>query len=210
MASGTRAKQIQTIIHHHQIVGQTSVENKPYVYRLFLVAYFLLSFSLGSCQSQQKEGEIFLFPNGYVGSAIIVFNQKQGKDILYDENKNRIYEFDSSGYLFTKFAPNNGFISTNKINYFYYDPKSKKRISKLDYLWLNRSKLDSVIFQKQNFVTGLITGTISALDHKSKINYLSLSIYSPFTFKETNDFIYKSKINKIDSLPIILNSSGNK
>lgn len=78
---------------------------------LFAILLFFIS-----C-SHKGEDSIYLIPENYEGNLLIVFNQQEGEETLY-ENKERIYHFGTSGILKTKFQSNYG-IQNNF--YFYLD-----------------------------------------------------------------------------------------
>ena len=69
-----------------------------------------------SC-GRQGENCIYLIPRDYEGNLIIIYDQKEGKDPVYD-NQTRVYTFDKSGVLTTKFKANYG-IQQNQ--YYYVD-----------------------------------------------------------------------------------------
>jgi hypothetical protein len=69
------------------------------------------------------DDEIFLMPNNYQGAVYIIFNQKKGQPIKY-ENESRLYEIPQNGILKTQFDLNDGWHSVSK----YYYIKNGKRI----------------------------------------------------------------------------------
>jgi len=59
------------------------------------------------CSCQNRESEIFILPEDYIGYAIVVFNQKDGEKPKYFEGK-RVYEIPSNGILKTQFEADYG------------------------------------------------------------------------------------------------------
>ena len=98
----------------------------------FQLLYLSILIVLISCKTK-GEDSIYLVPKYYEGNLVILFNQKEGLDTLY-ENKKRIYRFDYNGVLKTKFEPNYG----TKQHLYYYVDKLGNR-SPLKYL--SRSEL---------------------------------------------------------------------
>lgn len=58
------------------------------------------------------ESETFLIPRNYRGRVRIIFNQKCGETIKY-EDKRRAYDIPNDGILFTQFKDEQGFINQN-------------------------------------------------------------------------------------------------
>jgi hypothetical protein len=85
--------------------------------RTQLILYTGLLICIAS--SCQKKGEdcIYLIPKNFEGNILLVFEQKEGADTLY-EGKTRVYRFDTTGILKTKFAPNYGI---QRKSYYYVD-----------------------------------------------------------------------------------------
>lgn len=67
----------------------------------------------GGCS--KPEPETYIIPFGYLGRVNIIFNQKNGMPVKY-ENGRRIYEIPSNGILLTQFKDEYGFIN----HQFYY------------------------------------------------------------------------------------------
>jgi hypothetical protein len=61
----------------------------------------LLSFFLSGC-IPNAQPEIFLIPNNFVGTVLILFEQKNGEEKKYNDNA-RIYNISNSGILSSKF-----------------------------------------------------------------------------------------------------------
>lgn len=96
----------------------------------------ILSVLLIVCQllgCDQGEGTIIVVPKGYTGYVMIIYDQVNGAEPIY-ENGKRVYRVPESGILKTKFSPNSGWTefpefyyekisATNKIPY-KFDPKT--------------------------------------------------------------------------------------
>ncbi|MBK1442574.1 hypothetical protein JHJ32_21420 [Parapedobacter sp. ISTM3] len=65
----------------------------------------------------RAEEEIVIVPRNYTGYIIIVYNQANGADPIY-ENRKRVYQVPSNGVLKTKFSPNPGWMGFPE---FYYE-----------------------------------------------------------------------------------------
>jgi len=78
----------------------------------------LLNISCG----QKGEDSIYLIPQNFEGNVLIIFNQKDGLNIVYEDHT-RVYQIDTSGVLRTKFSGNYGL----KRNYYYYVDSLGKR-----------------------------------------------------------------------------------
>ena len=75
------------------------------------------------------EPETFLIPENYRGQVFIMFNEKCGNEIKYEEDR-RVYEIPNDGILMTKFEDEQGFINQE----FYLVDKNgkRKKIEQLD------------------------------------------------------------------------------
>ena len=69
-----------------------------------------------SC-GRKGEDSVYLIPKNYEGNLLIIFNQDHGVDTTYEQQA-RVYSFDTTGVLITKFSPNYG-IQQNR--YYYVD-----------------------------------------------------------------------------------------
>ena len=56
---------------------------------------------------RKGEDSVYLIPKNYEGNLIIVFNQDNGVDTIYEQQA-RLYSFDTTGVLMTRFSPNYG------------------------------------------------------------------------------------------------------
>lgn len=76
--------------------------------------------------SCQKKGEncIYLIPENFEGNILIIYDQFDGSNVVY-ENKSRLYIFDTTGVLKTKFKPNYG-LQQNE--YFYVNRVGERKI----------------------------------------------------------------------------------
>jgi len=96
---------------------------------MLLRTHLILSLALltitSSCQKNGKDC-IYLIPENFEGNILIIYEQQNGMDATY-ENKNRVYFFDTTGVLKTKFAPNYGM---QKNHYFYVDSLGKRSLIK--------------------------------------------------------------------------------
>ena len=87
-----------------------------------LVKIALVCIALSGCN--QGEREIVVVPSNYIGRVMIVFDQKNGMEPLYNDGK-RVYNIPQNGILKTKFSPNPGWIGTPD---FYYDKISPNKM----------------------------------------------------------------------------------
>jgi Family of unknown function (DUF6843) len=106
-----------------------------------MATFFSLLFFFSSCINK-AEPEIHLIPKGYKGPIIIIFEDKKGKPVKY-ENGKRIYEIPSDGVLGTQFKKQQGSIAPGELKYYYYDEKGQEEIN---YLQSTQGVTDSAIF----------------------------------------------------------------
>jgi len=85
-----------------------------------LLPIFLITQILTACSN--PESEDYLIPQDYKGRVNIIFNQKQGAEIRY-ENGSRVYEIPSSGILLTQFKDEYG---RTDHHYFYVEKTGKR------------------------------------------------------------------------------------
>jgi hypothetical protein len=81
------------------------------IYLTLLINFIFFS---SSCQ-RKGEDCIYLIPKKFEGNILIIFGQDDGVDSVH-EGKNRLYKFDTTGILKTKFKENYGV----QRNYFFY------------------------------------------------------------------------------------------
>ena len=86
---------------------------------------FLVLFLMAGC-SEGREPELYLIPEGYVGSFHIVFNIPSGKPQTY-ENGARVYDIPEDGVLLIQSNSNPGSISGDKINFYYESEDGNRR-----------------------------------------------------------------------------------
>lgn len=86
-----------------------------------LVFFSILFPFLFSCE-HYCEPEVFLIPENYKGPIYIIYNQKNGTNKEYDNNK-RIYRIPTNGILLTKFKDEYGTLNQE----YYYISKDGKR-----------------------------------------------------------------------------------
>lgn len=83
---------------------------------------------LGACSQDagSREPEIYLIPEGYVGSFYILYNLPQGEPQRY-ENGARVYEIPPDGMLLMQSDANEGGpIAIDKIKFFYVRPDGSR------------------------------------------------------------------------------------
>jgi len=124
------------------------------------MAIFSILIFLSSCLNQ-AEPEIHLIPKDYKGPIIIIFDDKQGNPVKY-ENGNRVYEISQDGILRTQFKKQSGSIAPGKLKYYYYDTNGRKEIN---YLQSTANITDSAtyIFSKElsNTTVRYLVGKVS-------------------------------------------------
>jgi len=69
-----------------------------------------------SC-GRKGEDSVYLIPKNFEGNLLIVFNQDKGTDTIYEQQA-RVYSFDTTGVLKTRFSPNYGI---QKNHYYFVD-----------------------------------------------------------------------------------------
>ncbi|MEJ5996010.1 hypothetical protein WG904_16400 [Pedobacter sp. Du54] len=84
---------------------------------LLLVAFILLG-----CDKGEKE--IVVVPRNYTGLILIIYDQPNGADPVFQDGK-RVYEIPSNGILKTKFSPNPGWIGLTEFYYESISPENK-------------------------------------------------------------------------------------
>jgi len=87
-----------------------------------------LSFIIG-CAQKKADDTITLIPKGYTGPFVIILNQKNGEQKVYEDGK-RLYKIPENGVLITKFEAEFG-VQTNR--YYYVDNSGIREEIK----WLN-------------------------------------------------------------------------
>lgn len=98
-----------------------------------LVAFILLGCNKG-------ERELVIVPKGFIGYILIVYDQIDGEDIQYKDNK-RVYKVPANGILKTKFSANPGWIGIPEFYYGEIAPENKISFS----LDLGSVPVDSVV-----------------------------------------------------------------
>jgi len=81
--------------------------------RVAIFFTLVLSVVLSSCGEQ----EVVVVPDNYKGYIVVIFNQKNGEPIKYEEGK-RVYEIPQDGILKTQFEPDEGW---REFPEFYYE-----------------------------------------------------------------------------------------
>jgi hypothetical protein len=83
----------------------------------FFILLFLSFLLNGSCRINWQEALIYYIPYGYIGSLLIVYDQKNGQAKEYEDGR-RVYRFDQNGILLTQFPIDKpGVRSQNEIFY---------------------------------------------------------------------------------------------
>ncbi len=82
----------------------------------------IMSLMLLSCNNGDKE--IIIVPKNYTGYIVIIYSQKNGKPIKY-ENGKRIYEIPSNGILKTQFKGNYGLRDFTEYYFEQVNPNNK-------------------------------------------------------------------------------------
>ena len=94
--------------------------NKVPLYAHFfktLTIGFMISFLSSCTEVKKREPAIYLIPEEYVGSLYIVFNAPNGEPPKY-EGDSRVYDTPPSGVLVTQMDANEGWIESDKIQFF--------------------------------------------------------------------------------------------
>jgi hypothetical protein len=85
--------------------------------RTLLICLIFISCNTG-------EHEIVIVPQNYIGRVLIIFDQTNGVDQLY-ENGKRVYQIPTNRILKTKFSPNPGWIGLPEFYYNKISPGNK-------------------------------------------------------------------------------------
>lgn len=75
--------------------------------------------------STGRDPEIYLIPDGYVGSFYILFNLPRGEPQRYEDGA-RVYEIPPGGMLLMQSDANEGRIRSDKIQFFYVHPDGSR------------------------------------------------------------------------------------
>ena len=86
-----------------------------------LIGLFILSLFTASCQKKREES-IYLIPKNYEGNVLIIFDQPEGADTLYDGDS-RVYKIDTTGVLKTKFSKIKG---SHPVHFYLVDPNGHR------------------------------------------------------------------------------------
>ena len=90
------------------------------IIRLMSLA-LLLAIGVYIWQTEIGDGEMFILPEGYRGVVFILYDQKNGEPVRYEQGK-RLYEIPPNGILKTQFSLNTGWHSPGK---YYYKENGK-------------------------------------------------------------------------------------
>ncbi len=86
-----------------------------------VITGLFLSVSLSSCAQDTRgtgrEAEIYLIPDGYVGTFYVLFGIPQGEPQNYEDGA-RVYKIPADGMLLMQSDANEGWIETDKIQFF--------------------------------------------------------------------------------------------
>ena len=94
---------------------------------LFIIGIIVITGISYLVYTQVGETEIFLLPKGYQGAVYIIYNQKNGQLVKYD-NGSRLYEVPPEGIIRSQFGPNDGWSSFLKCYYVESDGKRRSEI----------------------------------------------------------------------------------
>ncbi|TXD47817.1 DUF6843 domain-containing protein [Polaribacter sp. IC063] len=108
---------------------------------------------------KKSENTVTLIPENYVGTIKIRFNEKNGIEKKY-ENDKRIYEIPENGILKTKFNPQFGYHFPE----YYYISENGKRTKVHPILNLNKNVLDTIDKNKIYVYNFMILGGVVKVD----------------------------------------------
>lgn len=140
------------------------------MYYMNFLNVVIIFFMLNNCIQKQAEDEVYLIPSGFIGHIIIIFEQSDGEEAIY-ENGKRVYVIPENGILKSKFKANYG---TKQIIFYYIDKLEKRNPipSDFEFQGIDSTQIDSnqvVYFEKR------IVG-ISKPRQENKIRYERVSI----------------------------------
>jgi hypothetical protein len=124
--------------------------------------YLLFLITILGC-SQVSEDTIRLIPEGYQGTILIIFNQKDGAPKEYEGN-NRIYRIPESGVLKTQFKPDYG-VQKNKFFYLNDEGERKEIPFVMTY---DKNKFDKMVNTKIYAYLEQTLGRVEKYDPKTK------------------------------------------
>ena len=91
--------------------------------------------------------DVFLLPAGFRGMCEVAFNQKKGRDVVYNKNGSRVFRFADSLPLFlqTKARESIYNVAVNNIKFYYSDKKGHLKLIPVipKSYWQDGAKLDS-------------------------------------------------------------------
>lgn len=147
---------------------------------IIIIAGYLWSNNIG-------EDEIYLLPNHFIGIVTVIFSQRDGVPVKY-ENGKRVYEIPSNGVLKTQFRQNFGLHKMP--SYYYVDGKN------------NRHNIPYVI-KSEHLTTNAISvyGQSSGKNGNEATRYVDFDMFIVSTKKDA-DSLHKAS-EKIYPLELI-------
>lgn len=157
---------------------------------LFAMVIGMYLFSFASSYLTRPEKETYLIPDGYIGTVFVVFNQPDGEEPEY-ENDRRIYRIPQTGVLFTQLKDEQGIINQE---YFYISPSGQRR--KLGVLdtrdfneeWTTEKNLHEPPRDSLAVFNPGTMGTMGGSDNKNSKVFLQLSVGTYNDMKNLHDF----------------------
>lgn len=166
----------------------------------FYTCCIVLCFSfMHSCLFNTAEKEIFLIPEGYKGTIVILFNQEDGEKMKYQENA-RIYTIPINGVLYTQFTRTKGVLNHK---YYYMSAKGDKIREIMPLISVKEDVDSSLVYRLDMFDGKIYVNPRVNEDRTSYSNKEAKEIkYTYFSIGTINDakrFISESH-HKMDSV----------
>jgi len=86
--------------------------------KVILTLLIIIVGTISCGKGNNREAAIYLLPENYVGSFYVIYNAPKGQPPKY-EGDSRVYEIPTSGILITQMKPNEGWIDSHKLQYYY-------------------------------------------------------------------------------------------
>ncbi|HXU27887.1 MAG TPA: hypothetical protein VN698_11705 [Bacteroidia bacterium] len=166
------------------------MKHKILSFGYFCFAITVMLFN-SSCYNYAKP-EIFLVPKGFNGRLEVVFNQKNGTPVKY-ENEQRIYQIPNDGILLTQFSDDYGIINHK---FYYVDSIGNRTPIPIFAEEHNPDGTTKWLFKDENEIGVFLDGTTGQHAEGNKAPFLMVVISNYKTMDSFFTKEYKTKFEE--------------